>query len=483
MKQFLIILASLLIGFNTNAQKVLSLNEVIAEAKSKSIRSKQIENRYQNSYWRNFSYKRQFLPSLVFDGTLPQFSRTIESVIQNDGSEVFVNRNLTSNSANLSINQAVPFTGGNLFVRSGLENIQLSGNSNSTTYLSRPIEFGYRQNLFGFNQYKWDKKIEPLYFSEAQLLKDEEIEALAIEAVNKYFDLLRDQLSMKNVENNFLNNDTIYKIGKGRYSYGKIAENELLQLELSLLNSEIDYEQQKLNFELSRQKLAAFLGYSSQENIELVLDSVIPNFEINYNEALNYANQYHSIFIKQQRQSFEADMNVAQVKSNNRFNLNLSASFGLTQTATLIDDAYLNPQNQEYISLGIRIPIIQWGLGKGRIKQAEANAALVHFTVEQEKIDFEQDIYKKVAEFNLNQKQLSVSKRANEVAKKRFDVTKQRYLIGKIIVTDLQIAQQEKDLALISYVNAYRSFWQSYYNIRKATHYNFETKTIIGGQK
>jgi len=479
MNRFLIIISLLLLVFNTSAQKVLSLNDVITEAKTKSIRSKQIENRYQNSYWRNFSYKKQFLPSLVFDGTLPQLQRAISSVTQPDGSEVFVNRNVFSSSANLRINQVVPLVGGNFFVGTGIDHIRLSGDANSTTYLSRPIEFGYSQNLFGFNQYKWDKKIEPLFFNEAQLLKNEEIEELSKESVNKYFDLLRSQLSLKNAEKNFLNNDTIYKIGKGRYGYGKIAENELLQLELSLLNSEIAFEQEKVNFELNRQRLATFLGYSSSEKIELKLDSIIPDFEIDYTEALKYANQLNSALLQQDREIFEAEMNVARVKSTNRFSIDLTATFGLSQTANTISEAYIAPQNQEFISLGIRAPLIQWGLGKGRIRQAKTNADLVRSTVEQAKIDFDQEIFVTVANFNLNKKQLSVSKRANEVADKRFFVSKQRYLLGKTIITDLQIAQQEKDRALINYINANRSFWRSYYHVRKITHYDFEKKTLI----
>jgi len=479
MKNIYLLLICIFLGTISQAQIQLSLKDVISLAKTNSISSKQIENRYQNSYWRYFSYKRQFLPSLVFYGTLPEFQHSIASVTQNDGAETFVNRNVISNKANLSINQLVPLTGGNIFVRSGLDNIQLSGNTQSTTYLSRPIEFGYSQNIFGFNRYKWDKKIEPLYLNEAELLKTEEIEELSIESVNRYFDLLRDQLSMKNAENNFLNNDTIYKIGKGRYGYGKISENELLQLELSLLNAEMSYEKQKLNFELSRQKLATFLGYSSQENIELVLDSLIPEFDVNYSEALSFANQYHSQIIRQEKKVLEAEMNVAKVKINNRFNFNLSASFGLSQTADNITDAYLKPQNQEFVSLGVRVPILQWGLGRGRMKQAQANAELIKSNIEQEKIDFNQDIYEKVKIFTLNRKQLKVSNRAKEVAAKRFEVAKQRYLIGKTMVTNLQIAQQEKDNALIRYINAYRDFWISYYDIRKTTHYDFEAKTII----
>lgn len=479
MKQLFILILCVLIGNISQAQKTLSLDDVIAEAKLKSIRSKQIENRYENSYWRNFSYKKQFLPSLVFEGTLPQLQRSISSITQPDGTESFVNRNVFSSSANLRVNQIIPVVGGNFFVGTGLDNIRLSGNSNTSTYLSRPIEFGYSQNLFGFNQYKWDKKIEPLFFNEAQLLKVEEIEQLSKESVNKYYDLLRSQMSLKNAENNFLNNDTIYKIGKGRYSYGKIAENELLQLELSLLNSEIAFEQEKVNFELNRQRLATFIGYSSTKNIELKLDSVIPNFDVKYTEALKYANDLNSALIQQDRQIFEAEMNVARVKSSNRFSVDLTATFGLSQTAGTISEAYIDPQNQEFVSLGIRAPLIQWGLGKGRVRQAKTNADLVRSTVEQAKIDFDQEIFVTVANFNLNKKQLSVSKRANEVANKRFFVSKQRYLLGKILITDLQIAQQEKDRALINYVNALRSFWVSFYDVRKLTHYNFETKSVI----
>lgn len=479
MKQFFILSFCILIGSFSQAQKLLSLADVITEARTKSIRSKQIENRYQNAYWRNFSYKKQFLPSLVFDGTLPQLQRSISSITQPDGTESFVNRNVFSTSANLRLNQVVPVVGGNFFVGTGLDHIRLTGSGNTTTYLSRPIEFGYSQNLFGFNQYKWDKKIEPLFFNEAQLLKTEEIEELSKESVNKYFDLLRSQLSLKNAEKNYLNNDTIYKIGKGRYGYGKIAENELLQLELSLLNAEIAYEQEKVNFELNRQRLATFLGYSSSENIELILDSVIPNFDVNYAEALKYANDLNATQIQQERDIFEAEMNVARTKSGNRFSLDLTATFGLSQTAPTISEAYLAPQNQEFVSLGVRAPLIQWGLGKGRIQRAKTNAELVKSTIEQEKIDFEQQIFVTVANFNLNKKQLAVSKRASEVADKRFFVSKQRYLLGKTLITDLQIAQQEKDRSLINYVNAYRSFWLSYYEVRKITHYNFEQNNVI----
>jgi predicted negative regulator of RcsB-dependent stress response len=52
-------------------------------------------------------------------------------------------------------------------------------------------------------------------------------------------------------------------------------------------------------------------------------------------------------------------------------------------------------------------------------------------------------------------------------------------VIGKIGVSDLYIAQNEKDQALESYVQALRSFWANYYRLRRVTLYDFMDKTEL----
>ena len=479
MKNIYTILFCIFFVNKSHAQIQLSLNDAILLAKTNSIESKQIESRYQNSYWRHFSYKRTFLPKLVFDGTLPKFRHYITNITLEDGSETFVNQNFISNSAGLMINQIIPLTGGQISIKSDLENIILSNNNQLTTYLSKPVEFRYIQNIFGFNEFKWYRKVEPLYFEQSKLIKTEEIESLSEKSVEKYFKLLKDQLDIKNAETNLLNNDTIYKIGKARYSYGKISEDELLNLELALLNSKFSYEQKKLDLELSLNELTTFLGYSSEENIELVLDTVIPDFDVPYIQALNYANTYNSKLIDHKTRILEKKKAIAKAKSEAGFNFDLSASFGLTQTADNISGVYQNAQNQEMFTLGVNVPILQWGTGRGKIKQAQEKFELEKSIIEKEKIDFTQDVYITVKEFDLNRKQLKIKKKANEVAAKAFEVAKQRYLTGTIPITNLLDAQQAKDNALINYISAHEIFWRFYYKIRKITHYDFESKKII----
>ena len=37
-----------------------------------------------------------------------------------------------------------------------------------TIYNGRPFSIGFEQPLFGFNELRWDKKIEPLRYQESQ---------------------------------------------------------------------------------------------------------------------------------------------------------------------------------------------------------------------------------------------------------------------------------------------------------------------------
>lgn len=194
---------------------------------------------------------------------------------------------------------------------------------------------------------------------------------------------------------------------------------------------------------------------------------------------VNYANTYNSKLIGHKKRVLEKKRAIVKSKSEAGFNFDLFASFGLTQTADNITDVYQNAQNQEMFILGVNVPILQWGTGRGKIKQAQEKFELEKSIIEQEKIDFTQYVYITVKEFDLNRKQLKIKKKANVVASKAFEVAKQRYLIGTIPITNLLDAQQAKDSALLSYISAYETFWKSYYRIRKITHYDFESKTVI----
>ncbi|MDD5694525.1 MAG: TolC family protein, partial [Bacteroidales bacterium] len=122
---------------------------------------------------------------------------------------------------------------------------------------------------------------------------------------------------------------------------------------------------------------------------------------------------------------------------------------------------------------GLQIPILDWGLAKGKIRMAESNQELIKTSIEQEQIDFEQEIFLKVMQFNIQYRQLAIAAKSDTVARKRFEVTKQRYLIGTIDITELNIAQSDKDTNRKAYIAALQSYWINYYQIRRLTLFDF----------
>jgi hypothetical protein len=62
---------------------------------------------------------------------------------------------------------------------------------------------------------------------------------------------------------------------------------------------------------------------------------------------------------------------------------------------------------------------------------------------------------------------------ADTVAEKQFEVARNRYIIGKISNTDLYAAQDQKDQAILQYVQALRTYWTAYYHLRRVTLYDF----------
>lgn len=480
----LAILLLALISHTSSSQsitKIYDLNEIVRMAQEQSPASRVATNRKENRYWMYRTFKSNYLPQLGLNGTLPSYTRAISPITQPDGSIAFAGTNLANSNIGLSLSQNIGVTGGSVFINSSIQRIDnFLLDSAATSYSASPISIGFQQPLFAFNSLVWDKRIEPLRYEESLKGYVEELEQISLNATSFFFDLLIAQIGLQIAERNVANNDTLYKIATGRYNLGKIAENELLQLELSLMNSRQSLAQAKLDMETSSQRLRAYLGIKDNEPFSLMAPVEIPGFLVNEEIALAEARKNRQRIIGMKREKLEADRDVAQARGDNGLNVNVYAVAGFNQQAIDIPGLYQDPQDQQQIRVGFDIPIVDWGRQKSRIRTAKANQELVYANLEQEQINFDQEVDLQVKRFEMIRSQMEVAKKADEIADKRFEISKNRYQIGKISITDLNIANQEKDQARQAYAQALRNFWIAYYNLRLLTLYDFATNSAIG---
>ncbi len=460
-------------GQNIQRTMHLTIEEVVEIAKEQSPQAILAQHRFRASYWQHRSYTAEFLPNLNLRGTLPDFNRSITTYTLPDGSDRFIERNIINSLASLSLNQNIGLTGGQIFMSSELQRVD-NLDLDSSSYRTTPINIGFRQSLSGYNAYRWQRQIEPLRYEEAKRTYVSSLENVSLQAVSRFFDLALAQVNLEIANLNYSNTDTLYRIAQGRYNIGTIPENQLLQMELGYLNAGTALNEAILDLEVRKFRLRSFLGYNETVDIELTIHPTVPVFKPELNKALNEALTNNADVIQFERQLIEAERDVARAKSERGFNADLFAVYGLTSSGPAFADAYQNPQVSQRLQIGIQVPIVDWGLGRGRYKMAQSSQEVIRTQVEQARIDFEQSVFLEVMQFTMQYDQLAIAAKADTIAMKRFDVTRERFLIGRIDVRDLNDAIREQDVARRGYITALRNYWQYYYNLRRLTLYDFE---------
>jgi outer membrane protein len=457
----------------------LSLDQTIETAKEKSLNAQQAQNQFRASYWQYKLFKSSYFPEVSLSATLPNYSRRINSITLDDGSQAFVSSKNMMSNVGLKVNQRVAATGGNLFLNSSLQRIDVYNTTNTTSYLSSPFIVGYNQPLLAFNPYKWERKIAPIQFEESKRKLAEDIETISIQAINYFFNYLDAQIRLKTAENNKISNEELYKISEGRFTLGTIAENELLEMELSVLESDNNMLQSQLDVAVAKMNFSAFLGIAMDAEIELEVPKELETIDVSPSLAISKALENNKSAFQNQRNLIEAEQNYARAKSE-AFNVNLFATYGISGQSNTLDQAYQDTDDQQQLTLGVEVPILNWGKSKASREIAKSNLDYTMASVSQVATTLEQQIFISVSEIAIAKNSVLNAAKADTIASKRYEITKQRYKIGTIDVTTFNLARNSKDSSKISYYRSLRRFWVSYYNIRKQTLFDFkDNKSLI----
>jgi outer membrane protein len=470
----------LLLGSLTASSQIrsLTLADCIALGTTKGPSGKMLRASYMYKRLTYESFNASLLPQLRLDGTVPDLARTINPIIQPDGTTKFIEQSQANSNIYLTISQPLVFSGGNIFVSSGLNwNRMLI--DNITTWRSSPLLIGIQQPLFSINNLRWDDQENELRNTASVKEYNEAVEDAGIEITQKFFDAYVAQMRVNNAALNVTINDSLLTLSRGRFEVGKIDENDLLQSELALANAQTDRANAELDYKIAIKSLSVALGYDSGESYMLTPPTdtltITPSAEI----ALREARANRSDIVDYELQHVSAERKIQQARSSNGFNATVTASFGLNQTAPDIESAYQDLLDQQVARLDFSVPLWQWNKGTYAIEAAEAEMERVDVSLDVQKKVFEDNVESQVQRYLRNREQLKLSMKADTIAQKQYDLASKRYLIGKYDVTKLLLAQDAKDKARQSLILQQKEYWLSYYRLRRTTLYDFVTNTKI----
>lgn len=457
-----------------------SLDDVIKMAHERSLSALIAKHNFRANYWEFRSYKADLLPKLNLNADLGNFNRSLTPLQNSETGEIkyLENYNL-SNSVNLSIDQNITFTGGTISLYSSLERLDQFSPSRSVTYYTQPISLSYIQPIGGFNRFKWEKKTQPKKYEYSKRKYVEAMEDVTITAVQYFFDLILEQQTLDAARKNYENTQTLYAIAQERYKIGSVQKNDLLQLELRMINDGMTINNSELQYEKKRFMLKSFIGLTEDVNIVLTIPDNILDITMDYENVMSLWERNSSFSLGNDIKLLEAQMSVAEARGQQGVKVALNARFGLTQTDKQLSGAYANPIDQEVLGLRLTVPILDWGMSKGRVQMAQSRQEVVETQILQDQIDKRQDIYIKVLQFNNQHRQCKTSSKADAIANERYNIVMERFKNGTISVTDMNQAQVEKDAAVATYVDELRNYWYYYFNIRRLALYDYISKTDI----
>lgn len=456
----------------------LALQQVVEMARAKSIASKQAATLKETRYWEWRTFKSNYKPQLSLSGNLPGYSKTYREVLQPNGTIQFQPVRYNNSALNLALSQTIAKTGGTIFGTTQMQRFD-DFDRRTKLYNGVPYAIGYSQPLWRYNPLKWDQKVEPLKYNESRQSYIESLEQIAIKACSYFFDLLVAQVNYQIAETNLSNTQNILRIANEKFEMGKISRNEILQLNLELLKAQKAVGIARRDIEISTLNLRSYIGLQSTDKIALATPGAVINMSIDTAKVIAEAYENRSDAIGFVRRVIEAKRDVARARGDNGLNATLTARIGFSKSAQNIAKVYENPINQQVFQLEFDIPILDWGRSKSRTKTAEAIQQFTEYAVEQDKQNFTQEIHTQVTLFDMMKEQLLLTAKADSIASEKYQIAKERYVLGNLSITDLSIAFQENDQAKQDYIFALRDFWGAYYQLRYLSLYDFETNQKI----
>lgn len=359
MRFFLFLILLTVVNINGSfCQKSINLNDFIDHIyNSKEIKLAQINLNIENNKY--IIFKKKGLPEVAFNISLPNYNRSISSVLQPDGSYAFKEGNSATSGYNFSINQPIRMTGGSISFSNTLNRLDVFGKS--TSYSSSLFNIGYRQPLNFFNGYKWDKKIENYNNIYENIIYFQSVTNSQKKGIELYFSFLinNEKLKLINEEIN-----TILSFRKNALlllKASKITKIDSLNIEISLIEKTLQKNTLINENQLVIKNINDFICNSLLIDESTQFETpLIPEIEF---DAMYYVNSFKEkqMIVIQQKKMLPIQKKIEELRKNKYLQSSLYLSLGMNKSSDKYNSVYLSPNQSQSISLSITIPILDFG--------------------------------------------------------------------------------------------------------------------------
>lgn len=454
----------------------LDLQSAIVLANDSSLEAFRTQNMYLSGYWEYRTFKANRLPSLTLNLTPAEYYRDItKRYDSNQDLDVYRSQQSFSASGNLAVQQNFDLTGGTFYLQSQLGYMRNFGDNTSNQFTSVPIRLGYSQDLIGYNPFKWERRIEPLKYEKVKKEFVYNVESVSVQTATHFFNLAMAQAEYDLAKENMASTDTLYNIGVERQKIAAISKADLLTLKLDVVNARNTLQNKASALKRAMFSLVSFLNLDKNTVVEIDLPVKPQELVVPIDKALTLAHENNPQLLELKQNILEAERNVDKTKKESRFNASVDASIGFNQVAENFGDVYHKPMQQDLVSVSVSIPLVDWGVRKGKYNMARNNLNVVKISSRQDEISLDEEVIMTVNDFNIQQGLITSAEEALDLSIMAYNETRQRFIIGKADINSLTLSLNRQQEAQQNYISALQNYWLNYYKIRRLTLFDFET--------
>lgn len=468
----LVVVTSLIVHGQT---RELTMSECIQMATDSSLQAFRVKNMYRAGYWEYKTYKAARLPSLSLSMTPVRYNRDFVSRYDADKNiDVYRQQQSLYSYGNLSLSQNVDFTGGTFYIDSELGYFRNIGTNSYSQFTSVPLRVGYSQALFGFNSFKWERKIEPLKFEKAKKEYLYNAELISEAVIERFFNLAMAQAEYDLAVENVRSTDSLYSIGSERQQIAAISQADLLTLKLDALNARNSVKTLEVDLKRAMFSFVSYLNLPKDSQLKLHVPAMPSTIDMDAGKVLELARENNPDYLQYRQNVLEAERELERTVRKSAFDASVSASVGFNQVADDFHSAYLRPLQQDVVRIGLTVPLLDWGVRRGKVNMARSNLNVTRISADQSVTGLEQDVVLTVSDFSVQQNLITGAAEAKELAALAFSSTRQRFMIGKADINSLTLSLNRLNTAQKNYIVALKNYWLSYYKLRKLSLYDFE---------
>lgn len=335
------------------------------------------------------------------------------------------------------------------------------------------------QPLFTYNTIRLETREIELDLERTQLTYA--IQELQIErqVAQLFYTVYQNKLNVSIAQEELDNQRKSYEIIKNKVEAGLLAQEEYLQAELNLMNSQSSLQNAKVTLESSYDNLKKILGIPLEEMITVDADTTFKAVNVNLTKAIENGLQSRRELRQQQISIENAQFSLIRTEALNEFKGEVNLTYGLTGTNELIKDVYDKATKNQQIELSVEIPLWDWGEKKSRIKAQEAAIQREKLTYDEDITDITIEIRKTYRELMNLELQIEIARKNVRNAQLTYEINLERYEYGDLTSMDLSLYQQQLSQSKTQLVSSLVNYKLALLDLKVQSLWDFEANKAV----